>query len=209
MKIGIFLKNSELSEFLSLECAYYGAEVETFTESSRDFEYCDILFFDSYANLKFLKYGSMLVQILYDYEKVCDERYESLRCPFLLSDVKKIIFKEYERKKSEFSENEKGNSSDCVIYLDEKNLKAQLYSTEIFLSDYELRILKRLCITPSTTVCRNELATLFEKATDGNMVDVYICRLRKKLESATKEKVIYTIRGEGYMTNYCIKEQNK
>ena len=38
------------------------------------------------------------------------------------------------------------------------------------------------------------------EASDGNISDVYICRLRKKLEGNTKQRLIFTDRGEGYRT---------
>ena len=209
MRICIFLKNSELSELLSLECLYYGADVKLFTEPSVDLEDCDFLFFDSSADVEALKCDCTKVEILYDGQGSQDAQHTLLRYPFALSDIKDILFKEYKKTNIKAFENEKRDILKNIIYIDEKNRQAQLYNIKMLLSDYELRILKRLCYTPSVTVRREELAALFEKTTDGNMVDVYICRLRKKFESATKEKVIYTIRGEGYMTNYCIKSRNK
>ena len=41
--------------------------------------------------------------------------------------------------------------------------------------------------------------------TDGNIVDVYIHHLRKKLEEPFSRKIIYTVRSKGYKTTAKLK----
>lgn len=67
----------------------------------------------------------------------------------------------------------------------------------ISLSNYEMRLLEYLCRRPNTTLSRETLNSLLG-ATEGNIADVYVCRLRKKLEEADPLRVILTVRSEGY-----------
>jgi DNA-binding response OmpR family regulator len=46
-------------------------------------------------------------------------------------------------------------------------------------------------------VSREELSAVLSSS-EGNMCDVYICKLRTKLESVSNRKLIYTVRSKGY-----------
>ena len=48
------------------------------------------------------------------------------------------------------------------------------------------------------SVLREEIDAILS-VDDGNMSDVYICHLRRKLDNKLGLKLIYTIRGKGYM----------
>lgn len=65
------------------------------------------------------------------------------------------------------------------------------------LTDSEWRVLSCLAQKGDTPVSREELSLLFG-AEKGNISDVYICRLRKKLEEPTGIKIITTVREKGY-----------
>ena len=75
------------------------------------------------------------------------------------------------------------------VYLDGKR---------IGLSGNEFALLKLLYDNLLTPVGREELNEVLSSS-DGNMCDVYICRLRTKLEKSGSEKFIFTVRGKGYM----------
>ena len=68
----------------------------------------------------------------------------------------------------------------------------------IHLSENEYSLLKRLGEEKGTPVSRSELCRALSSA-DGNICDVYICKLRSKLESGSSERFIYTVRSKGYM----------
>ena len=79
-----------------------------------------------------------------------------------------------------------------------KNNRVRIGETEIKLSPDEATVLKALSKAEGY-VSRDDLNRLLgheEKC--GNLVDVYICRLRKKLEKALGYRVISTVRGVGY-----------
>ena len=69
--------------------------------------------------------------------------------------------------------------------------------TRFQLSDHEIKLLGRLCESSGESVSREELNRLLG-ADSGNIADVYICRLRRKLESGDGKRVIFTVRSAGY-----------
>ena len=70
--------------------------------------------------------------------------------------------------------------------------------TKIPLSENEYKILSALCANRGKIVEREKIRSIlaFE---DGNMGDVYICHLRRKIDNKLGLKLIYTVRGKGYM----------
>ena len=69
---------------------------------------------------------------------------------------------------------------------------------EIHLSENEISLLKKLYENMGKAVIRAELGEALS-SNDGNICDVYICKLRSKLEGHGSEKFIYTVRSKGYM----------
>ena len=65
------------------------------------------------------------------------------------------------------------------------------------LTDGEWAILERLYARRGHPVPRDELASLLGGG--GNSVDVYICRLRTKIEKPLGRRIIWTVRGKGYV----------
>lgn len=70
--------------------------------------------------------------------------------------------------------------------------------SRIYLSDNEFKVLSLLCENRGETVEREKIYSLLG-AEEGNMGDVYICHLRRKIDNKLGLKLIYTIRGKGYM----------
>ena len=77
--------------------------------------------------------------------------------------------------------------------------KAAIWGDRIIpLSDNEYKVLSLLCENRREVVERERIYAELG-AEDGNMGDVYICHLRRKLDNKLGIKLIYTIRGKGYM----------
>lgn len=72
----------------------------------------------------------------------------------------------------------------------------------ISLSPIEYKIFKILYSNMGRCVTISELLTLFENKNDSGIVPVYIRFLRKKLDFAFGERLIYTVRGRGYMLKF-------
>lgn len=68
----------------------------------------------------------------------------------------------------------------------------------VHLSENEYSLLKRLNDDRDSPVSRAELCKALSSS-DGNICDVYICKLRSKLEAGGSERFIYTVRSKGYM----------
>ena len=77
--------------------------------------------------------------------------------------------------------------------------KAAIWGDRLIpLSDNEYKVLSLLCKSRREVVDRESIYAELG-AEDGNMGDVYICHLRKKLDNKLGIKLIYTVRGKGYM----------
>ena len=85
----------------------------------------------------------------------------------------------------------------CII--DREGCTVALDNRQIKLTQNELILLELLCNARGDTVARE---TIMEHlgAIDGNISDVYICHLRKKLEADSGKRLIFTVRGQGYRT---------
>lgn len=87
------------------------------------------------------------------------------------------------------------------LELDPATRKARRGEREIKLSPKEFDLLSLLLRHGGSTVSRQELLRECwgqELETDSNLVDVYVNYLRKKVDFPGEEKLIYTVRGEGY-----------
>ena len=90
--------------------------------------------------------------------------------------------------------------SNIVYVSDEHERVISIDDIKIKLSVSEYRLLERLCMAHGETVSREEIMEILG-AQDGNISDVYICRLRKKLETPLGRKLIFTERNVGYRTS--------
>ena len=87
------------------------------------------------------------------------------------------------------------------LELDPATRKAHRGQREIRLSPKEFDLLALLLRRGGNTVSRQELLRECwgqEPEGDSNLVDVYVNYLRKKVDFSEDEKLIYTVRGEGY-----------
>lgn len=99
------------------------------------------------------------------------------------------------------SDGEHMNASDKnVLYaVDKREGIAVLDGRNVNLSQTEFKIIEALCRAEGKIVTREQIMEAIG-ADKGNISDVYICRLRKKLEGICGRKLIYTERSVGYRT---------
>ena len=140
----------------------------------------------------------------YEYEmaervKVCNV---FLHRPFLVSDLLAIIVGEgvavaaQAQSKSHITSANKTKNN--VLRVNSERRCAVWGNQEIPLSENEYKVLEFLCARRGTSVLREEIDELLG-VEDGNMSDVYICHLRRKLDNKLGLKLICTVRGKGYM----------
>ena len=87
------------------------------------------------------------------------------------------------------------------LELNPRDRKVTRGDREIKLSPKEFELLNLLMHRAGNTVSRQELldkAWGLQPETDSNLVDVYVNYLRKKIDFANEEKLIFTVRGSGY-----------
>ena len=87
------------------------------------------------------------------------------------------------------------------VVLDTKRQHLAVNGTEIDLTGHEYKILEHLMLRAGEVISKTELTERlydqdFER--DSNVIEVFIGRLRKKLDPADELKPIETLRGRGY-----------
>lgn len=92
------------------------------------------------------------------------------------------------------------NGQTTVYVLDEKSGRLLLDGCNITVSKKEYAVLSLLCSADGADVGREQIMSAVGTH-NGNIADVYICRLRKKLEAPNGKRLIFTERGKGYRTD--------
>jgi len=88
------------------------------------------------------------------------------------------------------------------LQLDQKTHKVLRGEKEILLTQKEYAILELLLLNKNSIVSRTKLMeNIYEYHFDtgSNVIEVYINKLRAKIETGFQQQLIYTIRGSGYM----------
>lgn len=129
--------------------------------------------------------------------------YAVLHRPFLMDELFSILFGDgrlsFKQKNPRLVKTGNLPIRDKKSYLrvDHASKKAILGNEGIALTDNEYKVLSRLCDKRGEVVSRREISELLG-ADNGNICDVYICMLRRKIDNSLGVKLIYTVRGEGY-----------
>jgi len=73
------------------------------------------------------------------------------------------------------------------------------------LSALEWQVLHCLCDHAGETVSAETLQQILGSH-QSNMANVYVCHLRRKLETVADKRIILTVRGKGFLTQYRLEE---
>ena len=204
----IFSKNESISRIVFSELSILGYDAKILHEAPTETD-SEIIVFDTTS----LELSSSLRSFLNRFHAArriainnmgdnLSVRFDKvLPFPFLLSELRESVLES--RSTNETTSTEVLPSKKCFVPSPD-SLGITLENTYIPLSEYEFKLLKLLCENSGSCVLRKDILSLFG-ADDSNISDVYICHLRNKLEIPFGIKVIYTVRGEGYMTDYIIK----
>ncbi len=93
-----------------------------------------------------------------------------------------------------------------TVYVTDKDTNSVMVeNVRVKLTPNELSVLDALCSAKGELVEREQISQLLG-ADQGNMAEVYICRLRKKLEDPLGRRLIFAVRGKGYRTVLAIKK---
>lgn len=87
------------------------------------------------------------------------------------------------------------------VHMDTKGKRVEVDKQLIDLTAFEFNLLHYLMLRPGEVVSKTELTEhLYEQDfdRDSNVIEVFVGRLRKKLDPANQLKPIETVRGQGY-----------
>lgn len=211
--IDILTPDKRFGRMLELEMERIGADVcvgeyrdQVLSDEIRRFVIADLdAYTDSYLDT--IDAGCTLIgfSTKYEYEtssviKACNV---FLHRPFLISELLGILsegegYTSYRASQSRPSEMSRVNNNRLRVNPEKRC--AVWGKQEVLLSDNEYRVLEFLCARRGTLVLREEIDSLLS-VEGGNMSDVYICHLRRKLDNKLGLKLICTVRGKGYMLN--------
>ena len=190
IRVAIISQNYELSRFFELEALNFGFSPTVFTKLNFDLSGFDVCIVDAATGTRPLSFGGLTVIV-----GAGNDGDLSLNYPTSLSELQRLYTNVLIGKDRFEIEGDEENKKIC--FFSGQNNLISYCGSNIQLSEYEIKLLERLCRSSGAPVSRKELNSLLG-ADSGNIADVYICRLRKKLESVNSTKIIYTVRGQGY-----------
>lgn len=204
----IISSDARFSHMLSLEIASIGVEVVDKFSDVEDGDICYVVVdLDSVNESVIREYARNYVLIGFSHEDAKDIEYKASMCeeffrrPFLISELLSVfdsnILPERIQKRPITRERVKGISP-MHLSVSEMDKSAVWGEMRIPLSENEYKVLTLLCDNRCEIVEREQIGAILG-ANDGNMGDVYICHLRRKIDNKLGLKLIYTIRGKGYM----------
>ncbi len=199
-KIAIITADKQLSKLCELECRLNGYNVETYTsaQSLRKSFMRYLWDIDTVPEIsKMQEKNTILMSRKEDFFE--DE--QRIRIPPSLEKLRYLI--------NNYSTNEfplEQNTATVLVLIDRKTRTISYGDKYTDLSAYEFKVLEHLCSNHSKPVKREELNSILG-AENGNISDVYIYHLRKKLEMLCGSRMISTVRNQGYMIEIALEEQ--
>lgn len=192
VKIAIISKNDKIRDFFRLEALNFGFSVDCVEKLSvhSDLSEYDLAIIDIDTIAQNPLNPAKRQITVSEISDATDINY-----PLQISELQKIY--------SSLFKNEPSQDGFCdvdeskIVFCANKPNLISLKGKKYMLSDAEYSVLKLLCENYPRAVSRERMNELFPNS-NGNISDVYICKLRKKLEEPLSQRLILTIRSEGY-----------
>lgn len=210
--VKIITDDKRFERMLSLELADRGIEilddvkVDARLVSKKNFYTLVDLDFCKENDLSDLSSYSNMIGFSYSYQDADSARtrtcYSILHRPFLMDELYSIIFSDEKsqnpKKRRSLKPGERQSKYKKGYLKVDPSSKKAIWGTDGFvLSDNEYKVLSLLCDKRGEIVGRQEITDILG-ASGGNIADVYICMLRRKIDNRLGVKLIYTVRGQGY-----------
>ena len=197
MKVYVYSSNDAFARMLAFESESLGRKYKAFANSSETPEGGSIIVLDldsGYAKNEFD--GSHIIGFSENEGKLDKATVNKCRVilhrPFLID----ALLDHIEALAEEHTDRENADKQTVPLcFL--KNGLVTIDGRGVKLSANEYAMLKLLFERAGEPVSREELSSVLSSS-EGNMCDVYICKLRTKLESVSSRKLIYTVRSRGY-----------
>jgi len=198
-RIAVISANAEMASFFEWEAMACGCLVQVFSSPPQELSEFDFIVLDVAAGYCFVEeetcqiaavssQGNKVATHRFDYVwewplsvETVREAYEGIEG---IVDFKEVTVTDSSQKNTLYFS---FDQPDTVVYRNQM----------ISLTHSEWMVLRLLAEHSEQSVGREELSQLFEE-TGGNLVDVHICHLRKKLEAPFGIRLIETVRGKGY-----------
>ncbi len=199
-RVAIVSRQAAIVSFLRLEAISCGCSVTVLELAPADTSPYDRIVMD--ASLGYCMSGDVSCQVVTLYTDGKDEHEvdvgEYWEWPVCLDEVRAFFAGGKDDEKTSEKECDLCEHHRPILYLLSETNRIVLYrNRQITLSEKEWRLLVRLAEAAGETVSRKALFDLFASE-DGNIVDVYICHLRRKLEEPFGIRLLHTVRGQGY-----------
>lgn len=195
--IAVVSKHRELSMFFELEALACGCSVRVFTAPPQDISEFDFVVIDLEAGYCFSQNDTCQIAVVCRGKRTMDlHQFDYVwDWPVSIETVREAYEGAPLLKTSDcVTSSEKSK----IYFLSEKEYSVVYRNQTIALTESEWLVLKLLAERPEKIVPREALSALFE-GTQGNVADVHICHLRKKLEAPFGIRLIETVRGKGYL----------
>ena len=205
-KIAILSEDPMLSRFFELEAISFGFQARCIEKLHESKENYDLIILDGRNSIDQSELSDCIIGIVsIDSQKTAqlpflrtnNDCYD-LKWPPSISEIKELFSIAYNSKINTEQRLDEGIENNRIIYYsDEEPFVVWFRSKKIRLTEAETRLLFCLCATKGEIVTRETINNLFGTK-EGNIGDVYIHHLRKKLEEPFSVKIIHTLRSKGY-----------
>ena len=197
VNLAIVSKRRELIRFFELEALNCGFEVSSFDKMPLELSCFDLLIIDTAVTLRAPTIFEGRVIFITDEENSTPDGAECLSYPIPVDTLRYVYEQMLYGERAVERTVIRDEKDDRIFFYRDHNDTVGYKGRSITLSDHERTILTRLCECSGEPVSREELNALLG-ASGGNIADVYVCRLRKKLEDIDGRRVIFTVRSKGY-----------
>lgn len=196
-KAAIITLDPAVKDFITPELELFGYEVNIYTNAANSFEFFDFVIADVDTVASGITDISVpIVALSQRYGTQIDGKGSMLSWPCRLSDILRLC--ESFCNVSNAESQNKHRDADTVSVIDANTIVVN--NQYVKLSRHEMALLQELCDSDGEIVSRERIMALLG-AGDGNISDVYICHLRRKLDGPLGRKLIITERGKGYRTS--------
>ncbi len=202
-RIAIISANKELARFFELELTTFGHTCDiyrSFLSVTREIHDLLLVDVDTVKASEVYSFDGEIVYITQSTSSVNSKERRVMEWPASIESIHSLVAD----KSSTESKNTPDTSFSTGAYktayvIDRKEHTVAMGNRYVKLSKTEFALLELLCGADGELVPREQIMRLLG-ADSGNASDVYICNIRKKLESEDGGRIIFSVRGKGYRT---------